>query len=44
MKGINFELDQIKKNRTMSAQVVWTRGEVGSAGRQAGLKFISKTN
>jgi response regulator RpfG family c-di-GMP phosphodiesterase len=37
-----FELDQIKKNRTMSAQVVWVRGEVGKSDREAGLKFISK--
>lgn len=38
-----FELDEIKKSRTMSAQVVWTRGEAASKGRTAGLKFISKT-
>lgn len=38
-----FDLSEIKKNRTMSAQVVWTSGEVGTSGRQAGLKFISKT-
>lgn len=38
-----FDLDQIKKNRTMSAQVVWTSGEVGTPEREAGLMFISKT-
>lgn len=37
-----FELDQLKKNHTMSAQVVWTSGNVGSPERAAGLKFISK--
>ena len=38
-----FELDELKKNHTMSAQVVWTRGGVGDTKRTAGLKFISKT-
>ncbi|NQZ18765.1 MAG: PilZ domain-containing protein [Bdellovibrionales bacterium] len=37
-----FELDELKKNHTMSAQVVWTSGDVGS-NRTAGLKFISKS-
>lgn len=37
-----FELDELKKNHTMAAQVVWTRGEVGTAERSAGLKFVSK--
>ncbi len=36
-----FELDELKKNHTMSAQVVWTRGDVGDE-RSAGLRFISK--
>jgi hypothetical protein len=38
-----FELDQIKKNRTMSAEVVWTQGDIGQEERSAGLRFISKT-
>lgn len=38
-----FELDEIKKSRTISAQVVWTKGEAGKRGRTAGLKFITKT-
>lgn len=38
-----FELDEIKKNHTMSAQVVWTSGEVGNTQRAAGLRFISKS-
>lgn len=36
-----FELDELKKNHTMSAQVVWTSGDMGQE-RSAGLKFISK--
>lgn len=38
-----FELDELKKNHTMSAQVVWTSGDVGAEDRTAGLRFISKT-
>ena len=38
-----FELDELKKNHTMSAKVVWTRGDVGSPERTAGLQFISKS-
>ncbi len=38
-----FELDELKKNHTMSAEVVWTSGEVGTADRMAGLKFVSKS-
>ena len=38
-----FELDQLKKNHTMSAQVVWTSGDVGEGDRTAGLQFISKS-
>lgn len=37
-----FELDELKKNHTMSAQVVWTSGDVGDENRSAGLRFISK--
>ncbi len=37
-----FELDELKKNHTMSAQVVWTEGDVGEDNRSAGLRFISK--
>jgi response regulator RpfG family c-di-GMP phosphodiesterase len=37
-----FELDELKKNHTMSAQVVWTKGDVGDENRSAGLRFISK--
>jgi len=40
---ISIELDQIHKNRTMSAEVVWTSGEYGTNDRSAGLRFISKT-
>jgi response regulator RpfG family c-di-GMP phosphodiesterase len=38
-----FELDELKKNHTMSAEVVWTSGQVGTEDRCAGLKFISKS-
>ena len=38
-----FELDELKKNHTMSAQVIWTRGDVGDPKRSAGLKFITKS-
>ncbi len=38
-----FELDELKKNHTMSAEVVWTQGDVGTVDRCAGLKFISKS-
>ena len=38
-----FELDELKKNHTMSAQVIWTKGNVGDPDRAAGLKFISKS-
>lgn len=39
---VSIELDQLQKNRTMSAEVVWTEGDVGSHERLAGLRFISK--
>ena len=39
---VNFELDELKKNHTMSAKVVWTSGQVGAPERAAGLQFISK--
>lgn len=38
-----FELDELKKNHTMSAEVVWTQGGVGDEKRTAGLRFISKS-
>ncbi|MCB0379256.1 MAG: PilZ domain-containing protein [Bdellovibrionales bacterium] len=38
---IQFDLDEINKSHTMSAQVVWTSGEVGGE-RMAGLQFVSK--
>lgn len=38
-----FELDELKKNHTMSAQVVWTTKELEDGERSAGLKFISKS-
>lgn len=38
-----FDLDELQKNHTMSAQVVWTSGNVGDSERSAGLKFISKS-
>ncbi|MEM7646312.1 MAG: PilZ domain-containing protein, partial [Pseudomonadota bacterium] len=40
---VSFELDEIKKNRTMSAEVVWTAGDVGTPDRSAGLKFVPKS-
>lgn len=36
-----FDLDQIKKSRTMSAQVVWKSKHAGE--HSAGLKFITKS-
>jgi hypothetical protein len=39
---VSFELDQLQKSRTVSAEVVWTRGDVGAEERSAGLRFISK--
>lgn len=39
---VSFNLEQLNKSRVVSAQVVWTRGEVGSQERSAGLRFISK--
>ena len=38
-----FELDELKKNHIMSAQVVWTSGDAGASDRAAGLRFISKS-
>ena len=38
-----FELDELNKNHTMSAEVVWTSGNVGDPDRNAGLRFISKS-
>jgi len=39
---ISFNLDQLNKSRVVSAEVVWTNGEVGTQERSAGLRFISK--
>ena len=39
---VNLNLEQVKKSHSMSAQVVWTSGEVGSKDRAAGIQFVSK--
>lgn len=39
---MSFHLEEINKSRTVSAEVVWTQGEVGTQERCAGLRFISK--
>ena len=40
---VNFELNELNRNRTMSAEVVWTSGNESQNDRSAGLRFVPKS-